>query len=405
MDALQLSDGEWILVTLAVLYFFESGVWIPRGAVLLATNFLGRKMQPREGIWFANERGGIHLLPLTPWSWGVISQLWPVSLAPRGAYAYVAQSLDDKIRFAHENVFWEWSVIEKVESTGHEVRVNGQKFVKVCSTVLAQRLLTDLRRIGKKPEAKRPAAIDKVLQQITDSELVKQRLAAALDLAAWVSAPAKGLWLTSFVIIPLKLWLPLDGRIPPPPTWWVLMLFFSFWIWSVVAYALCMRRLRRKLELPALKSHTWSLLLSPASAMRAQDRLVREVVADCHPLSVAAVTTAPEVFSAFTRRMLRDLWHPLQPVCASNDEAAQEAEAWFRYRLSETLEQRATEAGVPLADVKEPPIADGADARTFCPRCEMQFVTESGVCTDCGGIALQSFESEQQPEPGPVESC
>jgi len=51
-------------------------------------------------------------------------------------------------------------------------------------------------------------------------------------------------------------------------------------------------------------------------------------------------------------------------------------------------------AGLEDAELTQPPAPLEDNSKSFCPRCDMQFIVESGTCIDCGGIELQPLPAD-----------
>jgi hypothetical protein len=140
-------------------------------------------------------------------------------------------------------------------------------------------------------------------------------------------------------------------------------------------------------------THTLTIALSPANAMRAHDALSRPLLEEFHPLAVAKVFLPEAGFHDFARRVLLDLRHPALPDCPSEDAAARRAEFFWRTVLREAAEAMLKRSGLQPDDLCRPPKPADESCRAFCPRCLAQFTSTTGHCADCGGLELVAFNA------------
>ena len=134
-----------------------------------------------------------------------------------------------------------------------------------------------------------------------------------------------------------------------------------------------------------------TMLLAPPTAIRAHDLLARRLVENFHPLAVAEVFCPDPSFKRLARRVLLDLRFPVLPSVPSSEAAVAQTEEWFRAVLLEECEKAVEHAGLKPSELTQPPERSEAAHRSYCPRCDAQFVVEAGTCADCGGRALAAF--------------
>jgi hypothetical protein len=146
-------------------------------------------------------------------------------------------------------------------------------------------------------------------------------------------------------------------------------------------------------------THFLTILLSPATTIRAYDVLSRPLLEKFHPLAIAKVFCSETDFREFGRRILRELRHPALPVCARPEAAAQAAERYWRTSLQQRIEEFLRKSGADPEELLRPPAPADESSRSFCPRCLSQFTTTEGSCADCGGLALVPFPIKSQAKP------
>ena len=179
---------------------------------------------------------------------------------------------------------------------------------------------------------------------------------------------------------------------PWPPSWPAVTIYFvmlfSTWMLTVWDYAACRKRLLGE-KFSARFRHVGMLLLSPASAMRSAEVLLRDGLAAFHPLAVAAALCTKDRFAALARPMMLALEHPM-PGEVPGDPAACRIDAWFRKKLLKRLNSLLRRLEIDPAELLRPaePLSD---SRSYCPRCHNQFVLAEGTCPDCGGLALVGY--------------
>ena len=140
-------------------------------------------------------------------------------------------------------------------------------------------------------------------------------------------------------------------------------------------------------------THFLIMLMAPPTAIRAHDVLARHLLENFHPLAVARELCPSKTFKKFARAVLVDLRFPMLPVCPSNQANTVATEEWFRSALLDTVEKFVASAELSTSELTAPALAADAENRSYCPRCEAQFITLGGVCVDCGGRPLKPFLS------------
>ena len=171
---------------------------------------------------------------------------------------------------------------------------------------------------------------------------------------------------------------------------WHLGLFMSLlmlplFLFLVVNIACTFRRIHCTLKPTALaerREKLIALLLSPVGAIRAPAVLIRQSIADFHPLAVAAAVMPHREARRFTAQILRDLTFSVRDT---ENESSIETE----WRLA-VWEWTRKEFGDPGLLVGAPVQRFHASV-SYCPRCEQEYVVGVGVCVDCGGVALKPF--------------
>jgi hypothetical protein len=382
-----MSDPEFLLLVLVLIYLTECAGWLRRGSV----GFLYWRswLVFHPGTILGNARGGFMLAnPLPPLGCAVIAHQWPVSLSPRGVLAFVAQSVNPDSLWAHTGSFFRWEEIQSVAVDSRKILINRKVFVRTDSTRYARHLAELLQRLAKLAVVERESAVKAALNESLNAQSVEQRFQEFRLSSHRLRRRCNVLFVVLFLLAPALVWRFGLNRLGLACLMGVLGL--------VVLIAVEFFQQHKRL-FPGEKSDRAAplvtMFLAPPAAIRAWDALARQLIVEFHPLAVARVLCAPDEFRRFARRILLDLWHPIAPGCPLDGLEPQAVEAWFRSKLIEATEAMLLLAKLNLEELTQAPVrAEGS--HSYCPRCDSQFVSERGICSDCGGIPLRRFEQE-----------
>ena len=385
-----MSELELLLLVLVVLYAWECACWVPRGSVAFRT-WLGRRWRiAHPGTLLGNQRAGfIFAPPLPPLGYFVASHQLPLSISAEAVLAHVAVSVNPGGRPPQTGKCFRFDAIRSLEARGRRVRINGEVLLAASSPGQAAQLAQDLTRIWKCPPAERPPVIQEWVRTRFEIKTV-ERLWSECRLEL------KPMRMTANLLF---LWLFLGA---PSLIWWTGLA--RCWVGLVagllgctVMLALFFRRAHRKFYPPAEDerfNHFLITLLSPVTAIRTQDLLTRPLLARFHPLAVAKALCTADRFEEFAAQVLRETRHPALPLCPIADPVAQAAERQTRELLLEAIERLLKSAGLNPDRMLAPPKPEEG-CRAYCPRCLAQFTANTGLCQDCGGLPVESFEEKR----------
>ena len=380
-------DLQLLLTILAGFYLLECCHWVRPGC-LVFVSWLGERAGLRgihQGAFLRNDHGGVLLGNLFPPGASFQCQFWPVSLSPAGIYSYVAQASTGEGRPDQPARYFGYDEIHKVTNDQNKVLVNERLFVSVCSPDLAQVLVGLIRRLTAMPKEMRNAAIDQALRQAMDTKAVADRYRQARRQTFWLRLWCSLMMVYLFGLVPFLVLnrINVDYDIYFL-TYGILLILIQIYfrgaaraLWSGTSWE--------------VTKQGWIMLISPADAMHAADKLMRSLLSPYHPLAVAQAVCSSEVFRNFSGHVLRDLRHPIEPVCPTSAVEPLETEQWFRQRLQMAQVELVRASGLNPDECYRPPFPDGDDSKTYCPRCLGQFVLTQGTCHCCGGIPLQSL--------------
>jgi len=388
-----MSDVQLLFAVLGALYAWECACWVPRGSVAFVT-WLGRRWRAAHpGAVLGNQRGGlIFTPPLPPLGAMLIGSQFLLSLSPEAALAFVASSVNPGSRPIQTGEFLPWDTIRTVEASGRKVRVNGRVLLKAASPTLAAHLAGQLQRLRQSSPASRASAIQRIIRDALDTEAIRKRWGEFQRQTAGMRLLANLLAGFVFVAAPLLIWQFGFGRC------WLGLLAGVLAL--TTATATLFHRAHKTLY-PAAQderlAHFLTVLLAPATAMRALDILSRPLLETFHPLAIARVFCPDPQFRDFARDIWRELCHPALPVCPAAEPRAEAVERHFRAALQDCVAELLRQSGISPQALAAPPAPADPTCRSYCPRCLAQFTAGQRVCPDCGGQPLRPLAGCEEP--------
>jgi hypothetical protein len=377
-----MSDLELLFLVLAVVYGWECASWIGRDSTAFRT-WLGRQWRTvQPGTLIGNQRGGfIFAPPLPPLGTLVVGQQFPFSLSPQGV----------DLSGESGKVF-RFDEIRSIETKGRKVYADGVVMLKASSSTLAEYLGQQLERLSKLPSPKRANAIENIVRHSLDTDAAKRRWLEVQREIAKLRWPTNLLFVYLFVLAPLLIW-----NFGLRRCWLGLLIgVLAFTITTAVRF-----RSAHKALYPAAEderfTHFLTILLSPATTIRAHDVLSRPALEIFHPLAIAKVFCPEETFLELARQTLRELRYPVLPVRTAAEPMALETERDWRALQLKTIEAFLERTGNAPETILAPPMPTDPACHSYCPRCLAQFTASEGLCPDCGGVALVPFKPEITP--------
>jgi hypothetical protein len=157
----------------------------------------------------------------------------------------------------------------------------------------------------------------------------------------------------------------------------------AYLIWSLAWIGWSFLKAHRALY-PDQREGRWQqvmvLALSPFSAIRANDVLLRDLFCAFHPLAVSYVLLSKEESRVQAERNLRQSLFRMDGDAASSEAAMRSA-----------LESFLAKSGMQREELLRPPLRESQNCLTYCPLCLAQFVLVEGECPDCGEVQLNKF--------------
>lgn len=379
-----MTDEQALFGLLVIVYLLECVVWMRREAIAFRPAW-GRRCRIVGGPSLPGTTRSCGLLAsFLPSLHGVIvTQQWPISASPEGVLSYVSQAFNPGGRHDQRSHYLPFAEIRSCTVDGRRVLVNGEPFVDTGSETLSRRLAAFLIGVKDRTPAEREAALRSELRRLFDTEEIARRIASLRResrICAWAGLT---LFVHLFVVCPIAVVVRgLSGSWP-----WLLILVLLLQGAIVIAFI----RAHRKLY-PGETAARWSaalgMALLPPAAIRAVDPLSREIVATHHPLGVARELCREDAAGAFATAVVRDLRHPIRPVCPLEGPAAI-TEGWHRAELLRCAEALSSGIGAGSGSIERAPEPETPASRAYCPRCLCQYVAVPGTCSDCGELPLE----------------
>jgi len=389
-----MTDFQFLLLALTVIYLSECLLWVKRGSLVFRRWFSGfSPANPSPGIG-ARHTGIVIVNPLPPFGEAFVSHAWPLSFwggngdaaTPAGVCAGTSQTINGSDRPEYTFAFIPFSDIYKVGRDDDQLQINGRKFAACNSERLARCMEALLKELLLTPAAERPAAIHAVVRHSFSTHRIRRQLQRLRFFSGSLRLNAHMLLLVIFGAIPLTIGnLMLRQYLLPS-----LVMLAGLMLIQGFTFFYAHRRLFPE-AVGARWRGTITMTLTPTATIRACDLLSKELLARFHPLAVAAVLCPEKQRRAITRTVLLDLRTPMEPACFSDDPRARQAVAGFHELLSQTAREFLHERGEDVDALIAPPARMDPSCRTFCPRCENQYVIAEGTCHHCGGVPLRAF--------------
>ena len=260
-----------------------------------------------------------------------------------------------------------------VEET--EIILDGSPFLTVRSEDEAKRLASFLEKLGSATLKRRFALLEKYYRDMFSIEAIDKRLEEYSRVTDLLQLACFYLFLFMFLVVPVLVFSRGLHRL------WPFLLVYL--VVSALLILWLYRRSHRRLyptERSETLPHMIGIALSPFAAIRANDSLAANLLAGFHPVAAARCILPEKDFLEFAGLELRKTKY------TSSDETVLQF-------LTEFLTLQRVDLGALLA----PPVLESRLSRSFCPVCLAQYVIETGVCQDCGKIALKSFsESDRE---------
>jgi len=383
-----LSDGQTLLLVLALLYLSECLLWAKRQSVAFISVLGGTARVTYAHQWLGNASGGILFLnPLPPAGSVFLSHLSPISISPSGICAFNLQTLPSGGRTPSQTGHsLSFTDIRTVSVDDAHLLLNGERFTKCATSGEGRRLATLIARMIKASPSQRESLARSWITKQFDVEEAAARLGDGKKTIKLLQPVSWAFFLFLFLLIPI--WVRAEGLLEP------LILIVVLMLAGVIATGTLFWKAHQKLYPEETTERIESLVkmvLCPPAAIRAADLLTRNMLAHYSPLVLADLLTGHRE-RQFVRAFILDLQHPLQHEVV--DETARSIVNWSASaQLSASLEYVKSGRFGQVVELLSPAQRAG-NSISYCPRCQCQFVVHSVDCADCPGVELIAFSDQ-----------
>lgn len=385
-------DATLLFATLAALYLIECLVWTPIPSAVFFS------WTGKAGTWLAASASlplgarWLFAAPVLPTGRALVCGGLPILVGPTGVGCRMDPGQGGTIgRFSM--CFVRVCEIRSVDAVGSTVMVNGQRIGAAASSAIASNAVDAVRAILAAPPELRDVEIVRRLEHQLNVRDVMERWNVLRSPIERAAATGAALFTWTFLIGPLAVYAARTFESGPT----CLIAYLGAWTacWGAALYSA--HALARALGQGAVAAFG-RLVVSPAALMRSADALGRDAFADWDPLAIVLAVGTRQAAIQLVRRELRVLRHKDLPESVTDEATAQR---WFDSLRERLVEAAADDAGLTAEELDRPPPPEGPDARSYCPRCESQFVLMEGVCPSCSQVRLRLFSVDEPPDDRP----
>jgi hypothetical protein len=389
-----MSDGQTLLLLLALLYLSDCLMWVKKQSGAFVSPWGRRWRIPLLNGPFGNAKGGLLFMnPLPPLGRVFLSHLSPISISPVGICAFNLQTLPSLERPpAQTGRFLAFTEIVGASTDSAYLMVNHQRFAK-CASSKQARAISKLINAATGASASDRA---RMVRSYIANQFATNEAAAVLRAAdvmikrlRWMS-----LILFLFLFVATPILVSVLGLLPLIIPVAVVTIVLAAQI-SVVYF-----RAHKKLypdETQERIENVVKMVLCPPVSIRAADLVTKHLLSEYSPIVLAALLS-PSAGQQFVRAFILDLQHPLKHEVS--DERAVEVISWAAAeQLRMCLEHIEGGSYSNPASLLAPPLRDG-NSISYCPRCGCQFVVSFGGCPDCPGVGLLTFSNHSEIDTG-----
>lgn len=373
-----LSDTELILMVVGVFYFSECIFWLPETAVAL-TGAFGKLRIANSPVFLRRTNSQAAILSPFPWSSSLVSEDWPVAVSPGGIAILFGP---------HAGHFIAFEDLESVEAEKHSLRLNKCSILFATSSAALQ-IATLLQAMKKIAVAER----DSVLRTAIQSRFFLSAVSARLEKVGRFTDSLRTISLFMFLWVfaygPLLYY---TVELQPG----LLFRYFTplgiLWLTGVVLFSIAQYKLLLNSSSEQI-SRVATLCFSPAAVMRAAQAITREAFSCFDPCAVAVSVLHPKHLHEALSQRLRNLLYPTSSDFPNESHSFKTTCEWYSELQLSTFKEMLTATNIDTDELLHPPAADYG-ALSWCPRCLSQYTLPDGVCFDCRGVSLQSFDTD-----------
>ncbi len=376
-----MSDFEQLILILGAIYAIECIAWVPHGSVAII-----RFMGPLAWLTYpmrllADRRGGPCVM--SPWPMSANFLCAPPSLAyTPTAVARMDGEQANAGTTAQADAATALNEIKRVTTSDDALYVDGRMLAQFVTPKVARREARFLRRLVHLPEEQRSGAIAGHLAQQFDVAAAARRIRQFDRRLRMLRLATVFLMVFLFVLLPS-----LHFSVGLLRWWWALIPTYIVLQLAIVSEFVALHGRYEPRQKSQRVRHALLMAMAPTAAMRGFDALSRSLLAEFHPLTVAATVLPRPAFHALAQKtFLQMLYPPQRPDTDASTPRARVVDA-SNTELARTLRAWLPSQGIAPETILAPPEAHDQRCKSYCPRCHGQFVEPTATCVSCGGVA------------------
>jgi hypothetical protein len=379
-----MNDVQIPFLVLAAVYLLQCIGWAPLESEVLRLGWRFRARVLPDGQQLRFGRHKLFFLnPFSPLAGAIVCELFPsVRTSKERSLAESNPSKPYEVT-GRRTICLPEQEKQQVHSAGKEIRSAGGVLFTAHSEAYASFLAGVLDRVRKRAPQDRDRAFEREFEKMFDTKKVALRLEEYQAHTTFLRTACVLLIVFLFLMAPILVRLRGLERIWP--------FLLAYLVWSLAWIGWSFLKAHRAVY-PEQKEGRWQhvmvLALSPFSAIRANDVLLRDLFCAFHPLAVANVLLSKKEFRVEAERTLRHSLFRTDHDATSSDAAMRRA-----------LEAFLAKAGMLPQELLCPPPQESENCWTYCPLCLAQFVLAEGECPDCGDVQLKAFPPSHESAP------
>lgn len=370
-----MNEVQFLFFVLAALYVLQCIAWAPVASEVFRIDWRFRTKVIPQSVRRRSGRNRFYFLnPFSPVAGTAVCEPFPSIRISSDAQP--AASHSSKVDEAAGRATIYLNEQEKqIHSEGKDVRSSSRLLFAGHSEAFAAFIAGILGRVQKKLPQERARSLEREFEKMFDIKKISARLEEYRERAALLRIAVVFLLVFLFVLAPILVRFWGLERV-----WPVLL---GYLVWSLGWVGWSFWRAHRRLY-PEVKEGRWQQVtvhaLSPFSAIRANDLLLRDLFCTFHPVAVGHILLSNKESRAQAGRILRQ-------VVFRTDGYADTSGAPMRRALESFLKKN----GMPPEELLQSPKRESDNCQTYCPLCLAQFVLAEGECPDCGDVTLKKF--------------
>ncbi len=337
--------------------------------------------------------------PPLPVAWQAFADDLPFSFSPEGICNVTVGSVGaapPELRVARS---WKWQDIRSVEKKGGRLWINDRDFCAVTGYADAAELWALSSKCARLGDDARAVFLENVLRGWFRPSHLRRALARVgartVTLAIFAS-------INAIIALSLSVYFLAGGPDVVGDAWakYIVRMLPMIGLYAAVIHvaALVFAWLAHRKLAPGRGAQRMSILFGaaflPPQVFRLRAQIAAATLPAQHPLVWLAAIGSAGAFRKRASLALRDLRWPLAPARNPDRQITERIAEWMRGRVMIEAGRLLVLRKITADELLAAPEADGAESRSYCPRCRDQFTKPDGYCS-CG-IKLMPLKKERR---------